>query len=75
MVEADVEDEMKSTSSYRVVRRLQDGKYICIAEVGSFEDAQMRLMLLEAEHPGDYFAFNSVSGKRVQGAVTANYLN
>jgi hypothetical protein len=31
------------------------------------EETQIKMLLLEADHPGDYFAFNRNSAKPVQG--------
>ena len=55
------------TSTYCIFAKMPDGDYFCIDEVGDLEEARMELLLLEADHPGDYLMSNSVSGKLVQG--------
>jgi len=60
-------------SRYRVFRRLPDGRYLCVGEAQSLEDAQFRWMLLEAEYPGSYAVYNSFSGKRVESLPWVAY--
>lgn len=62
------------TSSYCIFAKMPDGNYFCIDEIGNFEEAQLELLLLEAEHPGDYMMLNSASGKLVQGAPWTPYV-
>ena len=52
--------------TYCIFRRLPNGNYRCVDEMKSLEEAQTKLLLLEANHPGDYLAFNRNSGKPVQ---------
>ena len=62
------------TSTYCIFAKMPDGNYCCIDEVGNLEEAQTELLLLEADHPGDYMMLNSLSGKLVQGTPWMPYV-
>lgn len=62
------------TSTYCIFAKMLDGNYCCIDELNNLEEARIELLLLEAEHPGDYVMLNSLSGKLVQGAPWSAYV-
>ncbi len=60
--------------SYCIFQKLPNGNFRCVDEMKSLEEARTKLLLLEADHPGDYFAFNRNSGKPVQGTPWITYV-
>jgi hypothetical protein len=68
------EEVTMDTSSYCIFAKMPDGNYCCIDELSNLEAAQMELMLLEADRPGDYFMLNSFTGKLVQGIPWTPYV-
>lgn len=60
--------------TYCISLKLPNGNYRCVDETKSLEEAQIKLLLLEADHPGDYLAFNRASGKPVQGTPWVSYV-
>ena len=60
--------------AYCIFRRLTNGSYRCVDEMKSLEEAQIKMLLLEADLPGDYLAFNRNSGKPVQSMFWTAYV-
>jgi len=61
--------------SYSIFRKLSNGNYQCIDETSTLEQAQMIILLLEADHPGDYVAVNQASGKEIHARFASNYVS
>lgn len=60
--------------TYCISRKLPNWNYRCVDETKSLEEAQIKLLFLEADHPGDYLAFNRDSGKPIQGRLWVSYV-
>lgn len=71
MVTAEMDME---ASTYSVLQKCPSGEYKFVGEIGTFEQAQIESLLLEAEHPGEYVVCNSASGKLVSGSGSGPYV-
>jgi len=60
--------------TYCIFHKLPDGDYRCVDEVTNLETAQSIMLVLEADHPGEYLARKKSSGKVVHGAVWTPYV-
>ena len=69
-----IEERMMETERYGIFCRMPDGNLCCVREVSSLEQAQIALLLLESDYPGDYVAFNETTGKLVTGVPSFGYV-
>ena len=67
-------EETMEISTYCVLRKFPSGIYEYVEELDSLEKAQIRSLLLEADHPGEYVVCNSASGKVVTACAGGPYV-